>query len=450
MKIITTAYFKDFARYILFLENEINVKTKTSHVFYNVSIYPCAHNYYLSRRKHSVYLPFVRVSSDEYKLELHESLIEELICFNKKSLALYGKDFNLKLRIQAVKYLNILDGIFKNERFDYLISSGDSRLLPMVTIYLAKKYNVKIIFFEQGPFNTTIFDKKGVNANISFVPSFRKIKRNEIARLESFKRKYKSNNNEKYWTSIPYTFKERIFNIITLLLLYPPFVFSKLIPADLQIGASFSSLISGKMSSRVKLASYKSKKSDIAVLPEKYIALFLQVPVDAQLIEHSPYYKCFYKMVKDVINALPDDYMLVVREHPQYKDKYDPRIYKLINMCSNVLLGNHFNLNELIVYAEVSVLNNSAVGIESLLLGTKVVTLGNSYYSGKGVTFDFNSNLSLEKLIKDAIHSKFHIERTNSFLYEFIFEYLCEGHFQDLNLVTPRIPYILRENENDK
>ena len=36
-----------------------------------------------------------------------------------------------------------------------------------VAIALAKSRNIKVLYIEQGPFNTTFFDDKGVNANIS-------------------------------------------------------------------------------------------------------------------------------------------------------------------------------------------------------------------------------------------------------------------------------------------
>ena len=220
--------------------------------------------------------------------------------------------------------------------------------------------------------------------------------------------------------------------------MYPPQALRSVLPPDLQIGGGFWSVFSDKIP-HLKPSKLKYLNTSVVEpLPKKYIAFFLQVPVDAQLIEHSPHYCCFYTMLKDIFDVLPQGYQLLVREHPQYQGKYDERIYQLIDDSNEISVANSIDLTELIIGAEVCVVNNSAVGIESLLLGTKVVTLGNSYYSNKGVTFDFEKKLGIGKLLSKAINQEFNTIKVDSFLFEFIFEYLVEGHFQNKELTFKR------------
>ncbi|ASM52809.1 hypothetical protein PNIG_a0499 [Pseudoalteromonas nigrifaciens] len=318
-------------------------------------------------------------------------------------------------------------------------------MLPSVVIYLAKKYSVKIIYFEQGPFNTTMIDEMGVNANVSFAPSLNKLTAEQIEKLNNFKTNYKNKQVKKYWYNYKFSTKERLNNLATLFLMYPPKLFLKKTPVDLQIGLSFQSFFVEKIKSKFLFNTANHSEAEVEVLPKKYIGLYLQVPVDAQLIEHSPNYQCFYEMVKDVVDALPSGYALIIREHPQYRNKYDNRIYDLINNNPKIYLGNKVDLNNLLINAEVNILNNSAVGIESLLLGTKVVTLGNSYYSNKGVTFDFYRGAPLSDLLSKAVNAEFNQEVVDSFLYELIFIFLSKGHFQDDSLLFPKFPMALNK-----
>lgn len=434
MKVVTTTFFHDFSRYFQFLEGAILSSGKNAS-FFNISVYPSSHMFWKGNGKHSV-LPWLSSSAElqVYNYNTHSELIDSLIYFNKRSLELFGIDEVPRLIKQAEHYLNALDSIFKREQFDILISSGESRLIPSVVIYLAKKYNVRIIFFEQGPFGTTIFDGQGVNANISFKPSFRRLSDYEDKKLADFIGEYKEKSSEKYWLN-GIGHKEKLWNTVSLLLMHPPSFLKAVMPVDLWLGEGF---YRGYLKPKLLALSKKNIREQVEEIEcsRKYVALYLQVPVDAQLIEHSPYYSDFYRMLIDVLEAKPVDFDLIIREHPQYRGKYDARIYEIVRLRDDVYLGNFYSLKELVVHSACTVVNNSAVGIESILLGINVVCLGSSYYSHKGITYDYNGS-NLTEIISLAINEKFQEVRVKSFLYELCFEYLQPGHFQDTNLVFP-------------
>ncbi|EPR4991262.1 hypothetical protein ACU6DI_000245 [Vibrio navarrensis] len=439
MKIITVTYFYDFARYFSFLEDNMrNIYNSTD--FFNVSMYPCAHRYWSKNNKHSVIPAFSSSKKGEYSLSNNLNIVNELIAFNKKAFKFYNRDEEIKLRENAINYLNYFDSLFKTENFDLLITSGESRLIPSVMIYIAKKYGVKIIYFEQGPFGKTMIDLKGVNANISFTPSFKTLSKQQEKQLDDFINVLES-KKEKFWSKECFGALDKMQRFLTICCMYQPRLIAHLLPTDLGVGPYF---YQGYLLPKIKRFMHKKRKPpkcmDVSNINKPYIALYLQVPVDAQLIEHSPYYDCFYQMVKDVINAKPAGYHLLIREHPQYVGKYDKRIYDLVSCCNDVSFQNEMDLKLMIRNSACSILNNSAVGIESLLLGVNVVCLGESYYSHRGITYDFDGNAEdLKFIIQQAVIEEFKVERVRSFMYEFIFEYLHDGHFQDYDLQYPEI-----------
>ncbi|MBG9999211.1 hypothetical protein I6E72_09550 [Pseudoalteromonas sp. NSLLW24] len=441
MKFITTTFFYDFARYFDFIEMEILKKIPESS-FFNISIYPCSEKYWNRIGIHSLQLARDHDSEcDVYSYENYKSLIDELIKFNLETLKLHGRENEKQYLIElAVKYLNKLDPIFEREKFDYLISSGESRLIPSVVIYLAKKHGVKIIYFEQGPFNTTMLDTKGVNANISFKPTFKSLTAEEETRLSDFLSTYKNIPAKKFWLDKKNTQSNRYAKYLTLLSMYPPALLRRFISLDLQLGPTlYEGYIKPnitKLNNRLFKKRNNTNSTAISLADNDYIALYLQVPVDAQLISHSPYYNCFYEMLVDTLNAKPKHINLIVREHPMNRGKYDPRIYELIKQREDVWLENDVSLEILIKNSMCSVVNNSAVGIESLLFGVNVVCLGEAYYADKGITYDVRNN-DYKEVLNQAMNTAFDSKKTNSFLYEFIFDYLSHGHFQDENLRIP-------------
>ena len=72
-----------------------------------------------------------------------------------------------KLKKIAVYYIAYLEKIIFTYKPSVVIISGEDRLASCVLKNLCKKHNIKTLFFEQGPFSTTILDDNGVNANFS-------------------------------------------------------------------------------------------------------------------------------------------------------------------------------------------------------------------------------------------------------------------------------------------
>ncbi len=115
-------------------------------------------------------------------------------------------------------------------------------------------------------------------------------------------------------------------------------------------------------------------------LPKKYYFVPFQVPTDTQVLLNSPWIRSmeeFYEVLEKSIEFLPDGFKFVIKEHPS----------------SSIRLNDYYNRNDLIIFANshstqsliensIGVITlNSTVGIESILLGKPVITLGDACYN---------------------------------------------------------------------
>ena len=142
---------------------------------------------------------------------------------------------------------------FLEKKFDFLISSGDSRVLPSCLIHIARSYGVKIIYFEQGPFGTSIFDAIGVNANVSFQPKKNSLTNNEILKLNDFINQQSKSEHIKFFEVEKKSAHDRWNTLLTYLCLYRIPLFEKLMPADLLTGQSFASKLYAELSKKFKI-----------------------------------------------------------------------------------------------------------------------------------------------------------------------------------------------------
>jgi capsular polysaccharide export protein len=116
-----------------------------------------------------------------------------------------------------------------------------------------------------------------------------------------------------------------------------------------------------------------------------YIFIPFQVPADSQIVIHSSWVHSMeqlFHLVRDARNKLmlqgetklP---YLVFKEHPSWPGSFE-HLYQLDEFC---LFANENDTQYLIEHANAVITINSTVGLESLLLGKKVITLGNACYN---------------------------------------------------------------------
>ncbi|UNC93561.1 capsular polysaccharide export protein, LipB/KpsS family [Candidatus Contubernalis alkaliaceticus] len=422
MKIGTISYYGSFARYFHYLKKNVS-RIYPEACFYNISIYPTAHIYWNSKKEHSVFL-----TSEVSKIKA-ENLngisntykginLNDVMSYHLKVLDIEkGSKEYAKLKDRTIRHIDYFDNLFATERFDILICSGDTRMFIEVAILLAHRYDVKVYFFEQGPYRTTIIDEQGVNVNSSFRTQ-NLVKKTDVERVSNFINREK---NAQFNPALKFYF----YKLFDVLLLSPPL--RSFFPLELIAERNYANFLWRNIRRFIKKNSSLGSTKE---MPSKSILLILQVPYDAQMIYNSPHFSNFFQMVRVVNENIPSGYSLVVREHPLFKGSYEDDMYRYIAK-HDIPIINDKPLSEMILQSDLVIVNNSTVGLEALSFYKPLVILGDSYYDSHGVGYKVNSPEEIKVKIKEALVNKVPQEQIDIFLYNLLFEYLYEGHFQD-------------------
>lgn len=321
------------------------------------------------------------------------------------------------------RYFCFYDELFREDDCIGAVVIGDVRLFSATAKLAAKKHNKKVVYFEPGPFGTMIFDDKGVNKNMT-ISSFSdedivSYKSNKNV-LDDF---YKVVPGEKYYSgSIPAYLRK----IPDVLLSIPPRIFSRLSPIELQTGESFFESIPYLLS-RLNI----SKNEDIVTEAHngKFIFFPLQVPCDVQIVMNSPHFDSIDDMVRELAKSLPNDYKLVIREHPMNLGRYGSEFYSYINSNDKIILDNSNNIWDLVQSSNLVVVNNSTVGIESLKYDTEVLVLGDAFYHKSVHVFD---GVDLGNTINNAINNPVSREFKDKYLSLLYKEFLLKDNYKNL------------------
>ena len=423
MNILAVGYYDDFARFFLAIKNEL--RNQNNKVIFNYFSLYLSGFFYSLIRGHCVSFFSLKVwlytllnykkykklanSVTEYKSIQLAAVIIYHVKLDPESEILY--------KMMALSYIDCIENVLKKQKPNLLILSGDSRMCIEIFKRQANSRNIKTLFFEQGPFGTTILDHKGVNANASIRSSvIKQSNLNEILQEKKIKQFLKRKKYSKYKRIPLFRGSDYLFQILCLPL--------NLVPIDIKM-----ELIKWKKSSSYKQIKLNSgEKSDT-----NKILLILQVPYDVNMVHHSPFFEDHYSVVKSVFKNLPSSTILVVREHPLYKGKYEEKLYNY--MLQNNIALDALDLNQSIDQANVIVVNNSTVGIEAIAKYKPVVTLGNSYYDLDQLTLKLCQPNLLAEQINKAIKWQPSKKNILNFLEFFCFDFLIDGHYRDQQLL---------------
>ena len=165
--------------------------------------------------------------------------------------------------------------------------------------------------------------------------------------------------------------------------------------------------VEGKYSGKIEARKYKNKKTPKSKfsLPNKYLLVPFQKDRDSQILDNSNWIKSMSQLFTVLVDALElsarDDLHLVFREHPSAKTKYSA-LHKLAAKHPRVCFDQQSDLTEIITNAEAVVTINSTVGLEALLLDTKVITLGEAFYNITPLVLRAASTLDLATQINSV------------------------------------------------
>ena len=128
-----------------------------------------------------------------------------------------------------------------------------------------------------------------------------------------------------------------------------------------------------------------------------YIFVPFQVPTDMQITVHSPWVRNMEQFLDVVIAAANRNLQetFVIKEHPSYKIS----VKRSRSPHSRVVFANDNATSQLIENSRAVLTINSTVGIEGLLLGKPIITLGASCYDINGLVKPAQDSQSLDAAI---------------------------------------------------
>ncbi|MGL4584737.1 MAG: hypothetical protein ACRCVU_17355, partial [Flavobacterium sp.] len=360
-KILFTSYYYDFSRFLyhVFLDYQRIDEDCTAKF---VCFYPSAYHYFRRQAKDSrikITKLYVKPFLTRVKPEEREAIISQHYSFTYASI----NDSSDAIKCLSSKEYSRLKLFWERELegVDIIVSSGDTRPQTTIMLSIAKEHGIKIFYFEQGPFNTTIIDRNGVNANVSYKPNF-------TYSSDSYEYVISDRKFNKYYSQL--TIIDKIVSYIDWLYMYPPKCISNYIPLYTRLEGKLLDKIIGKVASKRK--SKVKKNIDKAYLKDKFILLALQLPTDAQMICHSKLYDSIEDIVKSVSEVIPLGYRLVIREHPLLISGYSENVYRVAKV-SNAIIDSSTSLSEQLANAELVIVSNSTSGLDAIIKMKKVI-----------------------------------------------------------------------------
>ncbi len=123
-------------------------------------------------------------------------------------------------------------------------------------------------------------------------------------------------------------------------------------------------------------------------------------------------YDNFINEIKRLVKLLPDEYLLVIKNHPLSIQKID---------IDGAVVIDNYNIYDILEATDYCILINSGVGVLSLIYEKPVFYFGKTFYSSKGLNKKVNSAEEIVDSLNDGFD--FDIEKSLKFLYYLVFDF---------------------------
>jgi hypothetical protein len=144
----------------------------------------------------------------------------------------------------------------------------------------------------------------------------------------------------------------------------------------------------------------------------------LHVTDDYKILKIIPHCVDQTSIVEQVADALPVGHDVVLKEHPMSVGRNSLRLLRRLRTRKNVrLVPPRTSTHELIQRAEAVAVISSTVGLEALLYEKPVLTIGQPFYSGFGITLDVDSFRELRTAVPELLRFRPDPERIRRFLH---------------------------------
>lgn len=115
---------------------------------------------------------------------------------------------------------------------------------------------------------------------------------------------------------------------------------------------------------------------------ENYVFFPLHLEPELALLLYAPFYTNQLAIIQNLAQSLPHDTCLYVKEHPRAFGRRPAAYYKEVAAIPNVrLIASSVNGRDLVKGSEGVVTITGTAGLEAMLMGKPVITLGDVYYN---------------------------------------------------------------------
>lgn len=421
MKYLSIIYYDTFARFFCAIEDAVKEQDSDAQ-FLHLAIFPSGWLYMKVKGCNVRLLPLeVRKPYVSMK-EVDNADLERISYYHAVTGASYGSDYKDSLRRRASDYVGTMERIVDAFRPDAVLFSGDTRIACEALQYHLDRvgYGGKRFYFEQGPNGTTIFDSRGVNANVSFRETLATLTGEGYSpELPAKQKKFKRNP----------VYRGSDYAIVGALR-----AIGKLPP-------EWGSMPLDKLSKTDYFSCIEHGRKNVRS-GEPEILVALQVPDDANNIHHNPLGLSNVELVEMVLRASASiGYPVRIREHPLYRRRYSGEMYSLLGSSSRALLSDA-SLNEDLATASVVVTVNSMTGLDAYLRKIPVITLGNAFYDHLPGIKRTRNEVSLERTLKDLVAKGSALRQSSEdpacIFAELRDKHFIPGHFLDADLSAPK------------
>lgn len=123
-------------------------------------------------------------------------------------------------------------------------------------------------------------------------------------------------------------------------------------------------------------------------------------------------------LIEQVADSLPHGYDIVLKEHPMSIGRNGVKLLRRLKRIPNAqLVEPHASSHELMQQAEAVIVISSTVGLEALMYGKPVLTMGQPFYGGYGVTVDVDSFREIREKVPSVLRFEPDRERILQFLH---------------------------------
>jgi Capsule polysaccharide biosynthesis protein len=149
-----------------------------------------------------------------------------------------------------------------------------------------------------------------------------------------------------------------------------------------------------------------------------YVYFPLHVTDDYKIKRVIPHCIDQASLVEQVADALPAGYDLVLKEHPMSIGRNSVALLRRLRKRRNVrLVEPHANTHDLIRASAAVAVISSTVGLEALLYEKPVLTLGQPFYGGYGITLDVDSFAEIREAVPALLRFRPDPEQIRRFLH---------------------------------